>query len=127
MFAANTKAAPAALRWLAVALMLAALVACDRRTHAALTIAAANVKVAMCEITGSARDGVRVDVAAGVRISDCNIEGNAGVGVRNLAAEALDARDVWWGDPQGPHGPEGDGTAGNVVFLPFLTQPVNLP
>ena len=102
------------------------LIGSHEHADAALTIAASNVQVDLCEITGSARDGVRVDVAAGVRISECNIEGNAGVGVRNLAAEVVDAGSVWWGDPQGPHAPEGDGVAGSVDFLPFLLQPVNV-
>ncbi|HUE87619.1 MAG TPA: hypothetical protein VMO26_16210 [Vicinamibacterales bacterium] len=76
----------------------------------------------MCDITGSWTDGVRVLVADGVRVNDCNIHGNAGVGLRNLAEAAVDARTNWWGDQQGPHGPNGDGVAGNVEFVPFRTQ-----
>lgn len=62
-------------------------------------------------------------VADGVRVNDCNIHGNAGL--RNLAAATMDTRNNWWGDPQGPHGPDGDGVAGNVEFVPFRTQPAD--
>jgi hypothetical protein len=91
---------------------------------AALTVAAADVAVTLCEVTASPTDGVRVEVSDGVRINDCNIHGNAGVGLRNLAAAPVDARNNWWGDPQGPDGPDGDGVAGSIQFQPFRMQPV---
>jgi hypothetical protein len=91
---------------------------------AALTIAAPEIEVTLSEITGSTADGLRVEVATDVRVSQCNIHGNAGVGIRNVSAEAVDARDNWWGDAQGPFGPQGDGLAGNVEFEPHRAEPV---
>lgn len=97
----------------------------DSPATAALTLGALHVQVLLCEITGSVGDGVRVEVADGVRIRNCNIANNAGVGVRNTAVQSVDARDNWWGDAAGPTGQTGDGVAGNVDFLPFLTEPVD--
>jgi hypothetical protein len=92
----------------------------------ALRIAAADVVVEWCQVAHSPSDGIRVEVADGVRIRDCNIENNAGVGIRNVAAEPVDARDNWWGDPEGPEGAEGDGVHGGVTFEPYRTTPVAL-
>lgn len=92
----------------------------------ALRIGAANVSVSGSEISHSPSDGVRVEVAAGVRLWDSNIEHNVGVGLRNVAAELVDARDNWWGDPEGPLGAEGDGVEGGVDFEPFRTTPMTL-
>jgi hypothetical protein len=92
---------------------------------AALTIAAADVAVTDCSVTGSNTDGVRVEVATDVRVNQCDIHGNAGVGLRNTAVDAVDAANNWWGDAAGPAGPAGDGVAGNVIFIPFRTQPVH--
>ena len=56
------------------------------------------------------------------------IVGNAGVAV--AAAEntdAVDARNNWWGAPDGPSGEgpgSGDSVDGNVLFSPFLTSPI---
>jgi hypothetical protein len=88
---------------------------------AALTIAAANVDVSRCDVTASARDGIRVLEAAGVRVHECNISGNAGAGVRNLDAALLDARHNWWGDPRGPGADE---VAGAVDVEPVRAEPV---
>jgi hypothetical protein len=92
----------------------------------ALRIAAADVLVSNSEISHSPSDGIRVEVAAGVRVRDSNIRFNGGVGLRNVAAEAVDARDNWWGDPAGPAGPQGNGVAGAVGYEPVRTEPVVL-
>lgn len=91
-----------------------------------LTIAAADVHVSACEVEGGSAVGILVEVAEGVRINDCNIHGTMGVGLRNTAAGPVDARDNWWGDPAGPHGPDGVGVEGGVVFEPWRTEPVVL-
>lgn len=92
----------------------------------AVRIAAADVILERCEVAHSRSDGIRVEMAQGVRIRDCNIEHNVGVGIRNVAAEPVDARDNWWGDPEGPLGTEGDGVDGAVNFEPYRTTPVAL-
>jgi hypothetical protein len=90
----------------------------------ALLVGAADVSISDCTVTGSPFDGIRVLIAAGVRVRDCNIHGNAGVGLRNDDAQPVDAVQNWWGDPAGPHGPQGDGVAGPVLYQPFRTAPV---
>lgn len=35
----------------------------------------------------------------------------------------IDARENWWGDPEGPNGPNGDGVSDNVLFDPWLPKP----
>lgn len=62
-------------------------------------------------------------------VRNSSFEGNAGYGLS--ATFAADARDNWWGSPQGPLvqtaagpvGPGGDVAAGYVDFVPFLTSP----
>jgi hypothetical protein len=92
----------------------------------ALRIAAADVLISNSEISHSPSDGIRVEVAAGVRVRDSNMRFNGGVGLRNVAAEVVDARDNWWGDPAGPEGPQGNGVAGAVGYEPVRTEPVVL-
>jgi hypothetical protein len=92
----------------------------------AVRIAAADVLISNSEIAHSSSDGILVEVAAGVRVRDGNIRYNSGVGLRNVATEAVDARENWWGDPAGPEGPHGDGVAGAVGYEPFRTEPVVL-
>jgi hypothetical protein len=91
-----------------------------------LTIAAADIHVSACEVEGGSAVGILVEVAEGVRINDCNIHGTMGVGLRNTAAGPVDARHNWWGDPAGPHGPDGVGVEGDVLFEPWRTEPVVL-
>jgi hypothetical protein len=93
---------------------------------AALTISAPDIAVTRCDVAGTDRVGIIADTARDVRIADCNFHGNSGAGVRNLAADVLDARHNWWGHAAGPEGPAGDGVAGNVLFQPFRTQPVDI-
>jgi hypothetical protein len=93
---------------------------------ASLTLAASDIEVAGCEITGSSGAGILVEVAHGVRINECSIHGNTGAGVRNTAAAAVDARHNWWGDPNGPFGPAGDGVEGDVAYQPWRSTPVGL-
>jgi hypothetical protein len=90
----------------------------------AVRIGAADVLISSSEISHSPSDGIRVEVATDVRVQNSNIRYNAGVGLRNVAAEAVDARDNWWGDPAGPDGPLGDGVLGAVEYEPFRTSPV---
>jgi hypothetical protein len=98
----------------------------DATPTQALRIAAADVLVSGSEISHSPSDGIRVEVAEGVRIRDSNIEHNVGVGLRNVAAETVDARDNWWGDPEGPVSTERDRVDGAVNFEPYRTAPVVL-
>jgi hypothetical protein len=92
----------------------------------ALRIAAPDVLISNSEVSQSPSDGIRVEVTDGVRIRNSNIEHNIGVGIRNVAADPVDARDNWWGDPDGPLGTEGDGVDGAVAFEPYRTTPMAL-
>jgi hypothetical protein len=89
-----------------------------------LHIAGPHVRVSDCDVSHSPGDGIVADSADGVVVWDCDIQDNAGVGLRNTAADTVDARHNWWGDPAGPFGPAGDGVAGPVDFEPFRTAPV---
>jgi hypothetical protein len=93
-------------------------------SRAALEITGDEVTIDGCEVTGSNRAGIRVLSGEGIRINNCNIHGHQGVGLDNLSAAPVDARNNWWGDPAGPHGPEGSGVSGNVLYEPWLTEPV---
>lgn len=79
-----------------------------------------------CEVTGSRQDGVAI-YSTGLQISRCNLFGNGGVALRNLGEEPVDARNNWWGDAEGPFGPEGNRVEGNVLYEPWLTEPVPAP
>ena len=58
----------------------------------------------------------------------CNIYDNNGVGLYNDEPwDTADATYNWWGGPDGPVGEGGDGIAGDVVYDPWLTEPVELP
>lgn len=93
-------------------------------TNHGLLVVAPDVRVDRCEITGAAADGVQVnEPAVGFRILQSNLFGNAGLGLGNGTDSAADARSNWWGDPAGPHGPDGDGIGGPVDFEPWLTAP----
>jgi hypothetical protein len=96
----------------------------SRLRGAMLRIRAEDIEVATCTITGNDGAGILAEVAEGVRVRDCNLQGNVGPGLRNTAQTTLDARDNWWGDPAGPHGPAGDGVEGDVLFEPWKTEPV---
>jgi hypothetical protein len=89
-----------------------------------LSIAASDVQLSDCVVTGSAGHGIITEVVQGVTITHCNIFDNIGPGVRNAASGSLLARDNWWGDADGPFGLHGDGIEGNVSFMPFRTQPL---
>jgi hypothetical protein len=90
----------------------------------AVRIGAADVLISSSEIAHSPSDGIRVEVATDVRVENSNIRYNGGFGLRNVAADAVDARHNWWGDPVGPDGPQGDGVSGAVEYEPFRTEPV---
>jgi hypothetical protein len=86
-----------------------------------------------CDVSEGLDDGFLVQYSGHVTISGCNIRDNAGKGVRNKPPDAwstpispADARDNWWGDPAGPHGPAGDGVDGEVLFEPWRTSPVDV-
>jgi hypothetical protein len=93
-------------------------------SHAPLEISGEDVVIEGCEVTGSAMAGIRVTSSGGVRISQCNIHDHQGIGLVNLSDAPVDARNNWWGDPAGPHGPDGAGVSGNVLYEPWLTEPV---
>jgi hypothetical protein len=76
-----------------------------------------------CQAMDGMADGVQVLAGAGIRIRACNLQGNAGAGVANAGADVVDARENWWGDPEGPFGPAGDSVIGQVVFTPWRTAP----
>ncbi|HEX2167386.1 MAG TPA: right-handed parallel beta-helix repeat-containing protein, partial [Longimicrobiales bacterium] len=75
-----------------------------------------DVRVTDCTVRNNAFYGIIARASsAGASISGCVFESNRNAGVWNVAAEPLDARFNWWGDPAGPLGPGGDGVQGNVV------------
>lgn len=92
------------------------------RSGIAISVDAGEVTISDCEVVESGGPGILVG-SGNVRIEACNLVGNAGPGVENRGAGEVDARGNWWGDPDGPHGPEGDGVEGNVLYEPFLTAP----
>lgn len=90
---------------------------------AGIRIDAANVVIDSCEVSGSAADGIRVTAGSGIRISHCNLVGNAGAAINNLSGTQVDARDNWWGDPDGPNVPGASRVLGNVLYTPWATSP----
>jgi hypothetical protein len=82
-----------------------------------------------CEITGSGGDGVVVEKDLGdvrVTVSGSNLFNNAGFGVRNLAESQVNAHGNWWGSPDGPDPPGGDGVSGDVDTSFFLQEPAEI-
>ncbi len=83
-----------------------------------------NVQLSSCIIRGSTASGILVpETSMNLTVRDCTFEANAGPGIENLAADTVDARFNWWGDPDGPFGPAGDGIEGNVDYSEYLTSP----
>lgn len=66
--------------------------------------------------------GVRVHASDGTEIHGNNLQGN-GVGVDTLLTEPIDARENWWGCPDGPEDDACDDAEGAVLFEPWLTDP----
>jgi hypothetical protein len=80
-----------------------------------------------CRVSEGLADGVRIPGGVGIRIRACNLLDNAGAGVANSGTDEVDARENWWGDPEGPFGPSGDGAIGPVEFTPWLAAPAAPP
>jgi hypothetical protein len=91
-----------------------------------IEIAAPDVRLEGCAVRGASSDGIRVLSGAGVVVRSCNIEANGGFAVRNQGAHPVDARQNWWGDPEGPLGPAGGGVSGDVDHSDPLAEPVAL-
>jgi hypothetical protein len=80
-----------------------------------------------CEVAGSGGHGVVIASGTGSVIRQCNLVGNGGSGVHNATQTTVDAAQNWWGDPEGPTGPDGDGVSGPVRYDPYLEEPVTIP
>ena len=57
-------------------------------------------------------------------VHNSNFEDNVDYSVRNDTAGEVNAEGNWWGDPDGPLGPYGGPTYGNVDYTPWATGPV---
>lgn len=88
----------------------------------AISVDGGDITISDCEVVESGGPGILVD-SGNVRVEGCNLVGNVGPGVENLGSGEVDARGNWWGDPDGPNGPAGDGVSENVLYEPFLTAP----
>lgn len=98
----------------------------QRSVDHGLEVRGADVRISNCAVTGSAGDGVHVaNTGVGLEIRQCNIVDNEGYGVNSEADSPVDATLNWWGDPDGPTGPDGDGARGNVAVEPWLTAPAS--
>lgn len=89
-------------------------------------VLAGSASISHCEITGVSGDALTVANAGTASITQCNLVDNSGAGVNNMTAVPVDARNNWWGDAAGPHGPTGDGVSGLVDFVPFRSAPVSI-
>lgn len=85
----------------------------------------ADVEITACDVLHNAGDGIVVHnrTVRVVRMNDCNLERNAGLGVNNHSEVVADATRNWWGDPEGPTGPAGDGVSARVDYSDFRTTP----
>ena len=70
---------------------------------------------------------VAINTPARVDVHLNNLLGKQ-VGLANLGTGSSDATENWWGCPNGPGSPGCSTVSGsNIIFDPWLTQPVNLP
>jgi hypothetical protein len=79
-----------------------------------------------CEILNGGGHGLVAEGDLGdvlVTINNSNIAGNGGFGVQNLADSPVNAHFNWWGSPDGPTAPGGDGVSGDVDTSFFLRAP----
>lgn len=90
-----------------------------------MTARHAPVRISRCDVHGSRDHGIVVEnrTVGTVRINGCNLEDNGGSGINNESAAVADATGNWWGDPDGPLAPGGDGVSPNVDYSPFLVAP----
>ena len=83
-----------------------------------------------CHFLDSEESGFVLTKGADPTFRNCNFIGAGEWGIDNQNEEgAIDARHNWWGDASGPGGTgPGNGVKlrGNVLFEPWLTEPVNL-
>jgi hypothetical protein len=104
------------------------------------SIRASNITLTRCVatrgLTASSHGVAMNGNHAGTAVNNCDFVNNGGNGVNNTFANSIDASNNFWGDADGPLGPQGDGVAGNVTtvpicsasctdpsFLPFTQQP----
>lgn len=100
----------------------------------AITISAGHLQISDCEITGSGGHAIHAvpleyenqPLGTPPQITRCNIHDNAGDGVRNERGYQVNARNNWWGDPDGPLGATGDGVYGDVDYADWATSPFSL-
>ncbi|MCK4654134.1 MAG: right-handed parallel beta-helix repeat-containing protein, partial [Candidatus Cloacimonetes bacterium] len=83
----------------------------------------------------SNNDGDGVTANCYLSIHYCDIYNNNGFGLYNSADECMsgiihEAQNNWWGDPDGPFGPNGDGVGcayglleDRIYYTPWLTEP----
>lgn len=83
-----------------------------------------------CHFLESLETGFLITKGADPSFRNCNFIGAGEWGIDNQNENgAIDARYNWWGDASGPGGSgPGNGVKlrGNILFEPWLTQPVNL-
>jgi hypothetical protein len=83
-----------------------------------------DVHVSNCIVRNNGFYGIiAYESAVGATITNCNIEENRNSGVWKVGDVPIDARYNWWGDEEGPFGPNGDGVQGAVNYEPFLSSP----
>ncbi len=78
-------------------------------------------------ITGGLAAGVELTNEFGPRsILRSNIYRNAGLGITNPLLSGFAAPGIWWGDPTGPNGPNGDGVAAGITWAPPAAASIEL-
>jgi hypothetical protein len=92
-----------------------------------LSLSAADVYVASCEVIDGDGDAIVMDSGVAVTVRNCNLVNNLGVGIRNLTGASATATGNWWGSAGGPLGAGGDGVSGAVVYSPWRTTLYVLP
>jgi hypothetical protein len=89
----------------------------------AVEIAADSVVLERCDVSSNAGVGIHVLRGAAVRVGGCDLEDNRGAGLANDGADTVMAEGNWWGAPEGPEGPHGDGVRGAVAHgAPLVTR-----
>jgi hypothetical protein len=91
-----------------------------------LVIRDSTVQVASCEIRDGESYGILI--LAGTPVRNCNLVNNAGSGIlTSTTSPTANVTGNWWGSPNGPNSPGGDGAQGQLVVSPWRTTPFVLP